>query len=183
MTQPTSPDASQLTTPGPDTHPPSATPPTPRPAPRPAGRKWLLLVVGGVALLAVIGGTAVITAAAVGSAGTPAPTASPTALTGWAAEQQAPEKPLIVAANTCDRGRYGVTVADGNKTLIVDTGAAYDQTILSCVLDELKAPESVRSQIAQTRALDGRQQATWGDFSASWTYHPDSGLDMIVTAA
>jgi hypothetical protein len=32
----------------------------------------------------------------------------------------------------------------------------------------------------QTRALDGRQSETWEDFSASWTYHPDNGLDVLI---
>ena len=31
-----------------------------------------------------------------------------------------------------------------------------------------------------TRALDGRQSATWAQFEASWTYHPDDGLDVLV---
>ena len=31
-----------------------------------------------------------------------------------------------------------------------------------------------------TRALDGRQQASWDGFEASWTYHPDNGLTLIL---
>jgi hypothetical protein len=34
----------------------------------------------------------------------------------------------------------------------------------------------------QTRALDGRQQDTWGGYTASWSYHPDSGMELIVQA-
>lgn len=35
--------------------------------------------------------------------------------------------------------------------------------------------------MSQTRALDGTQHGTWGNISASWTYHPDSGLDAVLT--
>lgn len=37
------------------------------------------------------------------------------------------------------------------------------------------------SEIGQTRALDGRQKASWGKVEASWSYHPDRGLDMTLT--
>jgi hypothetical protein len=48
------------------------------------------------------------------------------------------------------------------------------------VLRELETPAYVTEQIGQTRALDGRQTATWGDFEASWTYHPDNGLNLVI---
>jgi hypothetical protein len=32
----------------------------------------------------------------------------------------------------------------------------------------------------KTRALDGRQTASWSFIEASWTYHPDNGLDVII---
>ena len=37
------------------------------------------------------------------------------------------------------------------------------------------------AHIESTRALDGYQQETFGEFSASWTYHPDDGLNMTIT--
>jgi hypothetical protein len=37
------------------------------------------------------------------------------------------------------------------------------------------------SKMDRTRALDGMQDASWDDLSASWTYHPDAGLDITVT--
>lgn len=51
---------------------------------------------------------------------------------------------------------------------------------MACVLFELKIPDSVVSRIDSTRALDGRQDAKWENYSASWGYHPDSGLDIVV---
>lgn len=54
---------------------------------------------------------------------------------------------------------------------------------LTCVLGALDTPTSVIAQMESTRALDGMQSATWGDFKASWNYHPDDGLDVIITQA
>jgi hypothetical protein len=42
-------------------------------------------------------------------------------------------------------------------------------------------PESVTAQMDGTRALDGRQPASWDGYTASWTFHPDSGFDLIIT--
>ena len=30
------------------------------------------------------------------------------------------------------------------------------------------------------RALDGRQTGTWDDFEASWGYHPDDGINLVI---
>ncbi len=57
-------------------------------------------------------------------------------------------------------------------------GANIDEVY--CFLDKLNAPESLESKIGQTRALDGTQTASWGEFEASWTYHPDDGLNLLV---
>ena len=34
--------------------------------------------------------------------------------------------------------------------------------------------------LAASRALDGTQEQSWGDYSASWTYHPDDGLNIVI---
>lgn len=52
---------------------------------------------------------------------------------------------------------------------------------MACVLKAVAVPDSVVSQIDATRALDGMQKASWDKFSASWTYHPDHGLRVILT--
>lgn len=57
-------------------------------------------------------------------------------------------------------------------------GATVDQ--VHCFLDELDAPESLKTKLGQTRALDGTQSAAWAEFEATWTYHPDSGLNLLV---
>jgi len=79
------------------------------------------------------------------------------------------------------------TLADDDHTLMIDmAGEDYgsgDATVgeMQCVLGDLDAPQSVIAQMDATRALDGMQTATWGAFKASWTYHPDNGLDLILT--
>jgi hypothetical protein len=52
---------------------------------------------------------------------------------------------------------------------------------MACVLKAAAVPDSIVSQIDATRALDGMQRASWDKMSASWTYHPDDGLNMVLT--
>ena len=54
-------------------------------------------------------------------------------------------------------------------------GLLYD-----CALDSLGVPERVQSHIGTTRALDGTQEDSWEDYSARWTYHPDSGMNITI---
>ena len=60
-----------------------------------------------------------------------------------------------------------------------DWGKA-DTSALACVLAELKTPQAVIAHMDSTNALAGRQEDTWADFTASWTYHPDNGIDLII---
>jgi hypothetical protein len=91
--------------------------------------------------------------------------------------------PLAETSKTCTAG----TLADNDHTLIVDmagddpgTGTATIDDIL-CVLAELDAPQAILAQMEATRALDGMQSATWSTYNAKWTYHPNDGLDLIIT--
>lgn len=78
-------------------------------------------------------------------------------------------------------------LADENRTLILDLvgddpGSGITGTdALPCVLVALDTPQSVIARMEHTRALDGVQDATWGTYSATWSYHPDTGFDLIVT--
>jgi hypothetical protein len=78
-----------------------------------------------------------------------------------------------------------IDVADDGASLLIDgegeesSGASIDEIVLTLGL--LDTPSSVVTRMSSTRALDGMQDATWGDYAASWTYHPDNGLDIIVT--
>ncbi len=105
------------------------------------------------------------------------------------------DAPLSAAADIC-HGRFatmgGVRITDDGHTMTIDGQG--DETIrqasmvanveqIACILNELGTPHAVVAKMEGTRALDGMQAAEWGDFSASWTYHPDDGLDLIITAS
>ncbi|MHA3684721.1 hypothetical protein ACXR2W_10750 [Leucobacter sp. HY1908] len=49
-----------------------------------------------------------------------------------------------------------------------------------CFLDELDATEALISKLEATRALDGNREEVWSDFQASWTYHPNDGLTILI---
>lgn len=76
---------------------------------------------------------------------------------------------------------------DGGGTLILDMegkdfgsgNLSYNQVM--CILEDLEVPERVMGVMEKTRSLDGRQQDEWNGIRASWGYHPDSGLDVILT--
>ncbi len=93
------------------------------------------------------------------------------------------------AVGNCDltESRYA-DIGDDGYTLTLDgapedrpkRGATIDD--IACVLYYLEIPDSVVAKIDGTRALDGMQDAEWGGISATWTYHPDDGLDLILTS-
>lgn len=89
---------------------------------------------------------------------------------------------LEQASQQCAAGELG----DGGNTLFVDTvgtgrASGTDTTSdLACVLNALQTPDYVVHAMEQTSALNGRQTEEWGDFSASWTFHPENGLDVLI---
>jgi hypothetical protein len=56
-------------------------------------------------------------------------------------------------------------------------GAIFTAT---CLLDELNAPESLTARMETTRALDGTQTASYDGYSYSWSYHPASGMNLLI---
>ncbi len=84
-----------------------------------------------------------------------------------------------------DETVLGIRMLDDGSTLHVDTvgnddafGADYADA--ACLLNELDTRQRMISLMDSTRALDGRQSDTWDDFTATWSYHPDSGMDLLV---
>lgn len=120
---------------------------------------------------------------------------SPTAST---ATTSAPAESLIHQARHSCRLDSSVfseyaTLGDSDHTMTMK-GAPEDPTYANilkvtglrdtdfeCVFTAVAMPDSVFSQISATRALDGMQKASWDKFSATWTYHPDNGLRVILT--
>lgn len=93
------------------------------------------------------------------------------------------DTPLEVAVRAC--AVPADKVVDHGMSLTLSTGgkeSVGDATVrdVVCVLDELEAPNYVEEHIYSTRALDGQQSDTWGDWEVRWTYHPDSGLRITV---
>ncbi|WP_199183017.1 hypothetical protein [Cryobacterium sp. M25] len=95
--------------------------------------------------------------------------------------------PMADAAATCEvETNPWITVGDEGRSISMQSegegeeaaGANFED--LACVLLELDTPDSVINRIDSTRALDGRQTGTWEDYSASWGYHPDNGLDIVI---
>ncbi|WP_371409132.1 hypothetical protein OG423_02760 [Micromonospora zamorensis] len=96
------------------------------------------------------------------------------------------DSPLEAARQACGAGREDwAMLGDDGRSLTLRsvgeerTGLKLEQ--LQCYWAELKVPDAVIAEIEGTRALDGRQSGEWEDMGASWIYHPDNGLQMIIT--
>lgn len=55
-----------------------------------------------------------------------------------------------------------------------------DTQPLAALLEELEFSPAVMNRIGNTRALDGTLTAEAPHASASWTYHPDDGLSIVI---
>ena len=102
------------------------------------------------------------------------------------ATQEAMTPRLEKAADACNLMTL-LIVGDEGKTLTLTTAgksgksASYtDIEDVACVLTELEVPSYVTSHIDSTRALDGQQTDEWDGISARWTFHPESGLHMVL---
>lgn len=49
-----------------------------------------------------------------------------------------------------------------------------------CLLEELDSPDSLIARMETTRALDGIQNATYDGYLYSWSYHPSSGMNLLI---
>lgn len=63
-----------------------------------------------------------------------------------------------------------------------DSGDSLTTPIFQCVLGKLGTPASVRERMYATRAIDGTQSEEWASYKATWTYHPDQGLNVVISA-
>ena len=92
---------------------------------------------------------------------------------------------ITAAAEACNVvDAPGIYIGDNGQSISMSSegneSAGAEYADIYCVLGELDIPDSVDSRIGSTRALDGRQSADWKEFTASWGYHPDSGLNIVV---
>jgi hypothetical protein len=152
---------------------PQAAAATPGPFSRP-------VVIGAIAGAFVVGVVLGVAGSAVVGAVTAGATPKPAAFSAKAATDKAlTECGMTQVAN-------GIDVSDGGKTLTIDGegrdsgGVPVDKEF--CLLKSLNMPDSIKQDMGQTRALDGAQTGHWGHWDVTWRYHPNDGLDMVVTA-
>lgn len=92
---------------------------------------------------------------------------------------------LVAAVAACDSsGSPYVTVDEGGLVLEgegEESSGVSVSTIL-CILEELDIPDSVVTRISNTNSTMGIVHGSWGDYLASWSYHPDNGLFIHVVA-
>lgn len=120
-------------------------------------------------------------------AGIALPIAGPTSASPEPAGSPSPTAaPLADAYDLCNVADAGGEIADEQTTLILDAQGTDDATgvdypTITCVLTQLGAPERVTQTMDSTRALDGRLSDSWDSFTAGWSYHPDTGLDLVIS--
>ena len=90
------------------------------------------------------------------------------------------------ALDTCHASGSYVRLAADKSSLTLqaenESGRGLSAPVFLCVLDELDAPASMRQRMLLTRAIDGTQEEQWGPYRATWTYHPDQGLNVVISA-
>lgn len=85
------------------------------------------------------------------------------------------------------KDQYWCEIAYDGSWMEVDTNAYdLDDYNNSATLSKIKSintelgfSSSVYQEMISTRSLDGRQYAYTDGYSASWTYHPDKGLEVM----
>jgi hypothetical protein len=139
--------------------------------------RWL--IVAAVAAAVVAGGAVLALNAADSVAGEP---------TQSAAVPMQERSDLARARLDCLADGALTETHDGQITLVITAGVLdteFDEPIAEleaayCVLEKVGAPVAVVEQVKTTRAIDGMQRAEWEGCEASWTYHPDNGLHLIL---
>ncbi len=77
-----------------------------------------------------------------------------------------------------------IELVDDGRTIIVD-GEGDEQSgapmeAIASLVTALEMPTSIVTKIENTRALDGTQSDSWDGIEVSWSYHPDTGIDMVL---
>ncbi len=94
------------------------------------------------------------------------------------------------ALDTClsagEDGYDDVQIGEDGQTMYLDGSGEDDYSALEyssefCILNALDIPEIIITRMNATSSLMGVQTGDWDNFSASWTYHPNNGLDVSIT--
>lgn len=93
---------------------------------------------------------------------------------------------LAAAVDSCHAHSSYTRLATDSPSLTVevssDSAPGLAMPVFRCILDELDAPASMRERMAFTRAIDGTQEDQWSLYRATWTYHPEQGLNVVISA-
>lgn len=91
-----------------------------------------------------------------------------------------PDVSAIIREHIADASGFDVTGDETYAEVSVTGVGLFDLSPLVGGLVELGFSESIESKIGNTRALDGTLTASGEHASASWTYHPDDGLSIVI---
>jgi type II secretory pathway pseudopilin PulG len=98
-----------------------------------------------------------------------------------AAEDDARLSTAYEACRGSDRGET-MTLTDQGRTIVVDTRSEYGSPAgMQCVLQELATPQSTIAAISRTTSMMGVQDDDHDGVAYSWSYHPDNGVNMVIT--
>jgi len=94
---------------------------------------------------------------------------------------------LQIAKQYCNvvypKGKKYVKIADEGATLLVDTKSEHgDVDNAACVTQNIDTPKRITSAIANTTAMMGAQTDSANGYSYRWSYHPDNGLNLIISS-
>lgn len=82
---------------------------------------------------------------------------------------------------TDDASQEMLSLEDDGATLIVDSARSYNYDIAECVFESLEMSGGLNAKIGRTSAMMGAQEEVENGLEYTWTYHPDNGLDVIIT--
>lgn len=91
---------------------------------------------------------------------------------------------FATAVNSCQAAPFAKVSSDGSSLEMTTFGKkqpGMSMRTLGCVLEKLDAPASLEQRMNTTRAIDGTREETWGSYRATWTYHPDQGLHVVIS--
>ena len=161
--------------------------------------KWVLYVVAGILVAGLASAGTFLISTSVATTSREASQAIASASASASASETA-----SASASAAERERLSI---ENELRILVDAaemnicGAAFDYPNVSytvgpdgksatlrspdgwqvkCITYNLDGPSSVYEQVLITRAIDGTRTASWGNWTANWTYHPDQGINFII---
>jgi len=81
-----------------------------------------------------------------------------------------------------DPSQEAMLVEDGGRSLTLMSGAQSDLSVFECVADKIALPDEVRQSIETKQSQPDERSVNWNDMTATWTFNPNTGLDLYITA-